>query len=668
MAKSDFDLDEQEYDVVLDEPKSKKKTKNSKKSSKTSSAADKAILDNLNSGNASNNASAELGDFSNNVVYDDEKTSIFDGLSSANLRTIIVMSGLLLVIFVAIFVIALSIVKAGNAYEAETIIPDIVYMGETSNIYVATKYTGNGKPKKNISETENEFESSDANTLYVLNDSVKGPAVLNTIIPVQEGRAKISIISKLDGKTIGKEEKEVVVCPAFDASMVHLKNISVVKGSKYNLEIDFGEKECVKGITYSSSDQNIATVSDDGVVEGIAVGNTVLTIRRGTKSASVTVNVTDSSVSLQSFNVAPLELRLSIGEKYRLKTDYSPITATNFVVNYYSYNSDIVSVSKGGLITALSVGTTTIKVSNTGLMGSTEIKVVVSDEASSDFATDMVLDRSEVKLVQGQSQKIDVTFTPNTISKDIVKWNSSNEEIATVTPSGVIYAKGVGNAVVTASTDNGISRDIAVNVIKIKSPTIVTSDGIKSDNWHTKPFVISFLGSDSGTVYYYGDSVTNMKNVGDKLTISASENKTYYVKACTRVCQEVCTPKKNAKDDDKDCKTVCSEEPSVCSDSVMYVSKLDNVKPSITTVVGIDEISSKTDTVQIAITDNASLVNRWCVTDRNSYGRCKWKAIEPSSNPVLEYAISKNGTYYAFARDVAGNISDGYEFKITNIG
>ena len=668
MAKSDFDIDETEYDVVYDDVKKQKKSKKSKKFS-DSSAADQAIISNLSSNNTNNNLSDDLGDFTGNIVYDDaKKTSISDWFQSINIRVLVVIGGIFLVIFVVAFLIIHSVIKASNAYSSETIIPDIVYMGETSNMYVATKYSGRGNPKKDINNTENLFESADSNVLYILNDNVKGSSALNTIIPVQEGRTTVSIVSKLDGKTIGKREKEVVVCPAFDASMVPLKIISVNRGSRYDLKIDFGEEECAKGVTYSIKDKSIATVDETGAIEGIAVGKTILTIGRGTKSVSMTIVVTDDYVSLQSFKVNSLDVQLAPSEKYRLNTDYAPINATSFIVSYYSQNSDIASVSAGGLITALSVGSTTIKVTTPSFMGDVLVNVTVKDNQSTDFPTNMVLDRSKLNLVQGNSQKINATFTPNTVSKDVIKWSSSNEEIVGVTPKGVIYAKGVGKAIVTAATNNGISRDVEVNVEKIKSPTIVVSDGIKSGNWHTKPFVMTFLGSDSGTVYFYGDSTSNMKNVSNKLTISNNENKTYYVKACTRVCEEVCDSEKEDTDEvTKSCKTVCSEEPSVCSDSVTYVSKLDRTKPVITTVVGIDTVPAKSDTVQIAVSDTTSLVNKWCVTDGNSYGKCRWKKIEPSSNPVLEYTALKNGTYYAFVKDVAGNISNSYEFQITSI-
>ena len=45
------------------------------------------------------------------------------------------------------------------------------------------------------------------------------------------------------------------------------------------------------GITFSSSDENVATVSDEGVIHAVAVGNAVITVALGTKSATVNVAI-----------------------------------------------------------------------------------------------------------------------------------------------------------------------------------------------------------------------------------------------------------------------------------------------------------------------------------------------------------------------------------------
>ena len=131
-----------------------------------------------------------------------------------------------------------------------------------------------------------------------------------------------------------------------------------------------------------------------------------------------------------------------------------------------------------------------------------------------------------------------------------------------------------------------------------------------------------------------------MTNKGSKITISNDEKVTYYVKAC-----------KNG----------------VCSSTVTYISKLDVTKPRVLTVAGIENSAVKEDSVQIALKDTTSLVQKWCVTNIENYSTCQWKTIQTMSNPVVTYTAKYNSTYYVYAKDSAGNISDSYTFEITNI-
>ena len=117
----------------------------------------------------------------------------------------------------------------------------------------------------------------------------------------------------------------------------------------------------------------------------------------------------------------------------------------------------------------------------------------------------------------------------------------------------------------------------------------------------------------------------------------------------------------------KKCNTKCAEKPFVCSEPTNYVSKMDSTKPYIASVTSVEDLSDESDTVQISINDNLSMVEKWCVTNKNNFIYCKWNTIKPDINPKLNFVSYKNGTYYAFAKDVAGNISDGYKFEISNI-
>lgn len=693
MAKGDFNLNEQDYDVVYDENEkkrlfSKNKSKSNKKDS--NSNIDNIMINNALSDNQNSNTNSK--DFpsinqdnpfnSSSVVYEEKanmtwQEKLKECISTINTTALIAIGGFVLAILIIILVIVLTISKENNSYKADVIIPDIVYMGETSEISVNSKYTGKRVPKKKVSDTITKFNIEDKKVLSVVEEETKGSEVLNPLIPVQEGRSNVTVVSKLNNKTIANVKKEVVVCPTFDTDLLMSKQISVLSGGSYNLKIDFGEEECSQGITYTSSNDEVATIDESGLIKGLQKGQAIITMSKGTKSVSFKVDVTGEYIGIKSFEVIPKILQLSEGEKHRLKINYNPVNATSFNTNFYSDNTSIAKVSSGGLVEAISEGTATIKAYPSTSSMAAEVKVVVTKgEQKGTFATDMTLNKNEITLVQGKSEKIIATLTPENISNKVISWKTSDGSIASVDQNGVIYAKNAGTAEITATTKNNIVKTVKVTVLKMKSPSIKASDSISSGTWHTKPYVITFATEETGITYYYGIDENKMDSTGEKVIINKDQNNTYYVKSCTRTCRETCTDKKDkngkiVRDEKgqsvKVCKSTCSKKPSICSDVTSYIAKLDTTKPQVVTVAGIEHTPVKEDTIQIAIKDSTSLVQKWCVTNKNNASSCKWNTIQTSTNPVVDYTATKNGAYFAFAKDTAGNISDGLKFEITNI-
>lgn len=64
----------------------------------------------------------------------------------------------------------------------------------------------------------------------------------------------------------------------------------------------------------------------------------------------------------------------------------------------------------------------------------------------------------------GQSKTLTATITPNNATNKSVTWKSSDESIATVTSAGEIIAKSVGIVNITATSSNGKTSTIKINV------------------------------------------------------------------------------------------------------------------------------------------------------------------------------------------------------------
>ena len=92
------------------------------------------------------------------------------------------------------------------------------------------------------------------------------------------------------------------------------------------------------------------------------------------------------------------------------------------------------------------------------------------------------------------------------------------------------------------------------------------------------------------------------------------------------------------------------------------ITKIDIEKPTIK-VSDINEMYSKQDEITLTLKDNLSGVTHYCVTNINSSDSCNWL----EGKDIVTYEISANGTYYAFSKDLVGNISEGQEFVIDKI-
>lgn len=92
--------------------------------------------------------------------------------------------------------------------------------------------------------------------------------------------------------------------------------------------------------------------------------------------------------------------------------------------------------------------------------------VTVTFGAKPTFATVISLNKTSTRIQRGSTETLMATVTPNNATDRTVTWTSSNNDVATVNASGVVTAVSVGNAVITATTNDGtnLSASCAVEV------------------------------------------------------------------------------------------------------------------------------------------------------------------------------------------------------------
>lgn len=171
------------------------------------------------------------------------------------------------------------------------------------------------------------------------------------------------------------------------------------------------------------------------------------------------------------------ELCLPLGTTQHLIATVIPENAYQ-VLNWSSSNTAVATVDQSGLITAKAIGTATITATTTdGTNLSASCTVTVYTSVSS-----ISLNKSDMLLYCGESEKLIATITPSNATNKAVSWSSSNSAVATVDQTGKVTAKSLGTATITASTTDGSNLGATCKVevvpILVSSLTLNKTNGL----------------------------------------------------------------------------------------------------------------------------------------------------------------------------------------------
>ena len=187
--------------------------------------------------------------------------------------------------------------------------------------------------------------------------------VTGKITAVIDGEATITATTHDGGKT-----DSCVV--SVKKNLIHVTGVSLntneltlVAGDTETLTATVQPDDATnKTVTWTSSNPEAATVTDDGLGTAIAKGTAIITAttQDGGKTASCVVTVTAAPISVTGVSLNTPELILSPGYTTTLTANVQPDNATNKTVTWKSSNTDIATVTENGFVTAIADGKTTI--------------------------------------------------------------------------------------------------------------------------------------------------------------------------------------------------------------------------------------------------------------------------------------------------------------------
>ncbi len=265
--------------------------------------------------------------------------------------------------------ITLSLNVLGKQSSTSSVV--ITFSYDTEYLQLVGFEPGNG----NCSYSNNEITcSEDGTSLVYPVFKIKKTFTSNQTINVvaSETVAAESASSKV---TINKKEKIIEVS---SITLDSYKNtLSIGDTSQLSVTV-YPDNANDKTVTFTSSDNNIITVSETGLVTATGEGDAYVIIRSGNVEKSATFTVMKDPIELKEIKIKEKEMKLKVGDKKKIVYTLDPFDATvkdeDIIIK--SSDDNVVIIDKDLNIHAMGEGDATITIS-AGLV-KTEISVNVT--------------------------------------------------------------------------------------------------------------------------------------------------------------------------------------------------------------------------------------------------------------------------------------------------
>ncbi|GEM_PF-3164599 len=236
--------------------------------------------------------------------------------------------------------------------------------------------------------------------------------------------------------------------------------LSLYQDEHYQLEVysSDGYKTYTPFASWSSSDERVAKINENGVVTAVSSGTAQITANVGNVSAVCTVLVEEIPETACPPETEPEKQILKLTEyteSASLKIDYSGD------IIWLSSDTSVATV-KDGVVTAAGNGTATIY----AICGEQRVEVPVQ------VTFDYYLNQTELSINAGEQYQLEFHSANNKeIYNQLAVWTSSDESIVKVDSEGILTAVSEGTAEITAKAGD-VSAVCRVTVSRVANPEI----------------------------------------------------------------------------------------------------------------------------------------------------------------------------------------------------
>ncbi len=222
--------------------------------------------------------------------------------------------------------------------------------------------------------------------------------------------------------------------------------VSVIAGGQLQLSTTVdADAGALLDLRWLSDNPSVASVNTQGVVTGVAPGNTIIRVNAvGDARVTTTAQVTVTSAG--SIAIAPSTLSMGAGEQRTLAASVNLEPGLSTALTWRSQNNAVATVSSTGVVTGVSVVSTLItavSVADSTRRGMAAVTVVP-------VVRDLDITPAAATIFTGDTRQLDVNFTADPGASKSVIWRTSNATVAAVSSEGLVSGVSAGTAIITA--------------------------------------------------------------------------------------------------------------------------------------------------------------------------------------------------------------------------
>lgn len=332
---------------------------------------------------------------------------------------------------IAAAAMALSLVGCGVDINSIGLPPNVVMeKGETQQLEIEYGTDDKAEQEK-IAEAASkltiEWTSSDEEVVTV--------DATGLITAVGAGEADVTASAK-DVNISSTTHVKVVITPTGVEAPEALELVTNGENSK-NLDAKIVPEDATEvKLAYTSSDESVATVDENGLVTAVADGECTITTYVVADAPATAETATQEAAAVVTDEETPTE-----GKNSEATADSETVTVPDNLDSAFGVVPD-------------------------GLSATTKVTVTTKVEK-------IELDKTEGILNVGNTVTITATVAPEEATNPAVTWSSSDESVATVDETGKVTAVAAGNATITATSedDSSVSADYELTVQQKKAAT-----------------------------------------------------------------------------------------------------------------------------------------------------------------------------------------------------